>query len=117
MKERVEGRVRAVPTGGTSRPEAGETITGPRRRPRLPVGLMHNGGMDTSHEQAVQVQRRHESHIMALPGVTGIGVKLRDGRLVLEVTVAPDTEIPAELQVPEVDGLPLVVEKRRYEPQ
>ncbi|MFC9325698.1 hypothetical protein [Kitasatospora sp. NPDC057015] len=73
--------------------------------------------MDTSHEQAVRVQKRNEPHIMALPGVTGIGVKLRDGRLVLEVTVAPDAETPAELRAAEIDGLPLVVEKRRYEPQ
>ncbi|MFE2070547.1 hypothetical protein ACFXDH_50720 [Streptomyces sp. NPDC059467] len=49
--------------------------------------------------------------------MTGIGLKLRDGRLVPEVTVEPETEVPAQLRVPDVEGLPLVVEKRRYEAQ
>ncbi|MFJ9713627.1 hypothetical protein [Streptomyces sp. NPDC101234] len=68
-------------------------------------------------EQALSIQRRHEQGIMSLPSVTGIGVKLRDDRLVLEVTVEPETEVPAQLKVPDVEGLPLVVEKRRYEAQ
>ncbi|MFE2550187.1 hypothetical protein ACFXGI_16765 [Streptomyces sp. NPDC059355] len=40
-----------------------------------------------------------------------------DGRLVPAVDVDPDAEVPAELRVPDVEGLPLVVEKRRYDPQ
>ena len=63
------------------------------------------------------VQRRHQDRILRLPGVTGIGVKLREGQLVLEVSVDPAQEVPAELRVSELDGVPLVVERRRYEPQ
>lgn len=68
-------------------------------------------------DQALSIQRRHEQDIVSLPSVTGVGVKLRQGALVLEVTVDPDAEIPAQLHVPDIEGLPLVVEKRRYEPQ
>jgi hypothetical protein len=73
--------------------------------------------MEMNQEQAVAVQARNEQRILALPSVTGVGVKLRDGRLVLEVDVDPDAEVPAELRQPDIEGLPLVVEKRRYEPQ
>ncbi|HEV8651807.1 MAG TPA: hypothetical protein VG276_21020 [Actinomycetes bacterium] len=68
-----------------------------------------------TYDDAVAVQRRHESQILGLPGVTGVGVKLRDGRPVLEVTVDPERDVPVELQLDELDGLPVVVEKRRYE--
>lgn len=78
---------------------------------------MHNGGMDMNQEQALEVQRRHEDRLLAMPSVTGVGVKLRDGRLVLEVDVDPAAEVPPELRRTDIDGLPLVVEKRRYEPQ
>jgi hypothetical protein len=54
---------------------------------------------------------------MQLPGVTGIGVKLRDGQPVLEVSVDPAHEIPAGLTAKDLDGVPLVVQRRRYEPQ
>ncbi len=55
---------------------------------------------------------------MGLPGVTGVGVKLHDGGLVLEVSVDPDTPVPAELvDVPAIEGLPVVVERQRYELQ
>lgn len=70
-----------------------------------------------SHEEALSIQRREERWIMALPGVTGVGVKVRSGRPVLEVTVDPAAGIPAELEVDDIDGLPLVVERRRYEIQ
>ncbi|MEV4923254.1 hypothetical protein [Streptomyces roseoverticillatus] len=73
--------------------------------------------MEMNQEQALEVQRRHEQRILALPSVTGVGVKLREGRLVLEVDVDPGAEVPPELRRPEIEGLPLVVEKRRYEPQ
>ncbi|MEV5375069.1 hypothetical protein [Streptomyces nondiastaticus] len=73
--------------------------------------------MDMNQEQALEVQRRHEDRLLAMPSVTGVGVKLRDGRLVLEVDVDPAAEVPPELRRPDIDGLPLVVEKRRYEPQ
>ncbi|WKU47526.1 hypothetical protein Q3V23_27635 [Streptomyces sp. VNUA116] len=73
--------------------------------------------MDMNQEQALEVQRRHEDRLLAMPSVTGVGVKLRDGRLVLEVDVDPAAEVPPELRRTDIDGLPLVVEKRRYEPQ
>ena len=54
---------------------------------------------------------------MALPGVTGIAAKMRSGRPILEVSVDPAAEIPTELTVDALDGVPLVVERRRYEIQ
>jgi hypothetical protein len=71
----------------------------------------------TTYDQALAVQRRHEERILRLPGVTGVGAKLRAGQPVLEVTVDPAREVPAELNVAELDGVPLVIERRRYEPQ
>ena len=71
----------------------------------------------TTYDQALAVQRRHEERILRLPGVTGVGVKLREGQPVLEVTVDPAREVPAELRVAELDSVPLVIERRRYEPQ
>lgn len=73
--------------------------------------------MDMSHEDALAVQRRHEDRLMALPGVVAVGVKRRDDRLVLAVSVDPDAEVPRELDVPDLDGLPVEVERQRYEPQ
>ena len=52
---------------------------------------------------------------MALPGVTGIGVKLVDGKLVLEVSVGEDDAVPQELAGHhDLEGIPLVVVKRTY---
>jgi hypothetical protein len=70
-----------------------------------------------TYDQALEVQRRHEDRILRLPGITGVGVKLRNGEPVLEVTVDPARDVPAELRAAELDGIPLVVERRRYEPQ
>jgi hypothetical protein len=70
-----------------------------------------------TYDQAIEVKRRHEGRILGLPGITGVGVKLRDGAPVLEITVDPERPVPAELQVTELDGVQLVVERRRYEPQ
>ena len=70
-----------------------------------------------TYDEALAVQRRHEARILQLPGVTSVGVKLRDGRPVLVVSVDPRAEVPAELGEGQVDGLDVVVEARRYEPQ
>lgn len=80
------------------------------------AGLRETVNM-TTYDQALEVQRRHEDRILRLPGITSVGVKLREGELVLEVTVDPAHDVPAELEVAELDGIPLVVERRRYEPQ
>ena len=80
------------------------------------AGLRETVSM-TAYDQALEVQRRHEDWILRLPGVTGVDVKLRAGEPVLEVTVDPAREVPNELRVAELDGVPLVVERRRYEPQ
>jgi len=80
------------------------------------AGLRETVSM-TTYDQALEVQRRHEDRILRLPGITGVGVKLREGELVLEVTVDPAHDVPAELKLAELDGVPLVVERRRYEPQ
>jgi len=73
--------------------------------------------MAKSYDEVVAVQRRNEGWIMTQPGVTGVSSVLRDGTPVLEVSVDPAAEIPERLQVAELDGVPLRVERRRYEPQ
>ncbi|WP_029135890.1 hypothetical protein [Nakamurella lactea] len=70
--------------------------------------------MTMSYEQAVDVQRRHEQRLIALPGVSAVGVKMRDGVPVLAVTVDQDVEPPAELTAGQIDGLDVVVERGRY---
>ncbi|MER6779479.1 hypothetical protein [Streptomyces sp. NPDC000659] len=82
-----------------------------------PSTASDRAGMEVNQEQALAVQRRNERRILALAPVTVDGVKLRDGRLVLAVDADPDAEVPTELRVPDIEGLPLVVEKRRYDPQ
>lgn len=82
----------------------------------IAAGLRETVNM-TTYDQALEVQRRNEGWILRLPGITGVGVKLGEGKPVLEVTVDPAHEVPAELKVAELDGVPLAVERRRYEPQ
>jgi hypothetical protein len=79
------------------------------------TGWHHNPGVD--HDAAMVVQRRHEHRLLATPGVTEVAVKLRGDRLALVVGLDPDAPVPPELEPHEIDGLPLVVERRRYEPQ
>ena len=72
--------------------------------------------MSMTYDEAVAVQRRHEAHLIALPGVSGVSTVLRHGGLVLEVSVDPEAEVPAELAgVTELDGLAVAVVKQRYE--
>jgi hypothetical protein len=74
--------------------------------------------MSMSYPEAVKIQRRHESDLMALPGVVGVSVVLADNVIVLKISVAPDAELPAELVgVSELDGLPVSVVRERYELQ
>jgi hypothetical protein len=73
--------------------------------------------MAKTYDETVDVQRRNEGWIMALPGVTGVSAVLRDGTPVLEVSVAPDVELPERLRGEELDGVPLHVVRRRYEAQ
>lgn len=83
---------------------------------RVP-GERDHGEVAMSHDEALEVQRRHEQRIMALPGVNAMGVKLGGDGLVLEVTVDSGAGIPEELDRPEIEGLPLVVARGRYELQ
>ena len=68
-----------------------------------------------SYDDALAVQRRHEPELLRMPGVTAVGVKRHDDQFVLEVSVDPDAELPDELTVPDLEGLPLKVARRRYE--
>lgn len=70
--------------------------------------------MTASYEDVVAVQRRHEDELLALPGVTGVGAKLREGNAVLVVDVDPAAEVPQELRRDEIDGVTLVVERATY---
>lgn len=73
--------------------------------------------MTMSYEQAVGVQRRHEERLLALPGVSGVGVKLRSGVPVLVVTLDPEAALPSDLEGEHLDGLALVVDRERYRAQ
>jgi hypothetical protein len=75
------------------------------------------GDMAMSYEDALEVQRRHEGRLLRLPGVTSVGVKRSGEDLVLEVAVDPDAAMPDELNAADLDGLPLKVERRRYDLQ
>lgn len=74
--------------------------------------------MAMTYEQAVQIQRRHEARLLALPGVGAVGAKLVGDRIVLAISVDPQVELPAELSgLEDLEGLPVVVERTRYELQ
>ncbi|UJP40607.1 hypothetical protein [Cellulomonas palmilytica] len=70
--------------------------------------------MALTYDEAVAIQRRHEARLMALPGVNAVGVKQTSTGPVLEVTVAPDVDLAAELTVDEVGGVPLTVVRGRF---
>ncbi len=82
-----------------------------------PVNRVETQTMNATYEDARAVQEAHEESILRLPGVNGLMVKLADGRPVLEVYVDPDAEVPDELKAEALDGIPLAVERRRYETQ
>lgn len=68
------------------------------------------------YAHAVAIQRAHESDLLALPGVTGVAVKLRGDALALVVDVDPDADVPEALLGDSIDDLPLVIERARYLP-
>ena len=70
--------------------------------------------MALTYDEAVAVQREHEAQLIQLTGVNAVGVKQTDAGLVLEVTVAPEADLPAELDADELDGLPLKVVRGGY---
>jgi hypothetical protein len=73
--------------------------------------------MTMSYDQAVEIQRSHEQRLLALPGVSAVGVKLRDGNPMLVVTLDEGAELPKDLRQQQIDGLDLTVERGRYQPQ
>ena len=70
--------------------------------------------MALTYDEAVAVQREHEARLIHLTGVNAVGVKQTDAGLVLEVTVAPEADLPDELDADELDGLPLKVVRGGY---
>ncbi len=70
-----------------------------------------------SYGRAHDVQRRHQQQLLSLPGVSGVGVKMRDGSPVMVVTIDDGAEIPEALRAADIDGLQLTVERGRYRPQ
>lgn len=54
---------------------------------------------------------------MSLAGVVGVSVVLADDAFVLKVSVDPDAELPAALDVPDIEGLPVSVVRERFELQ
>lgn len=70
--------------------------------------------MALTYDEAVAVQREHQTRLLGLAGVTAVGVKQTGSGLVLEVTVAPDAELPVELDVAELEGLPVTVVRGGY---
>ncbi|MDQ6659081.1 MAG: hypothetical protein M3Z00_12820 [Actinomycetota bacterium] len=73
--------------------------------------------MTMSYQQAVVVQHHHQRRLLALPGVSAVGVKVRDEQPVLVVTIDEGIELPELLRSADIDGLPLTVERGRYLPQ
>jgi hypothetical protein len=68
-----------------------------------------------TYDEALQVQRRHESELIHQPGVTAVIVKQRGEGPVLEVSVDPDMPLPDALTgLTQLEGLPVVIERQRY---
>jgi hypothetical protein len=74
--------------------------------------------MPMTYDEAVQIMRRHEARLMALPGVKDLNPVLRDGAPVLEIRADPDVDLPAELvDGTDLDGLPVQVLREPFELQ
>ena len=60
-------------------------------------------------DEIERVQERHESQLMAVPGVVGVGIGVRQGRPALLVMVRERTPEVARLP-PTLEGVPLAIE-------
>ena len=70
------------------------------------------------YEATLAVQRRHETRLLGLPGVTAVATRLLDDGVALVVSVDPALPVPAELRDrDELDGARLIVARERFEPQ
>jgi hypothetical protein len=69
--------------------------------------------MTIGYDEALAVQRRHETELLALDGVSAVGVRQAGERFVLSVTLDPDAPLPPELDHAEIEGVPLEVERGR----
>ena len=70
--------------------------------------------MALTYDEAVAIQRQHEGRLLALDGVSAVGVKQTASGLVLEVTLAPEVDLPSELDTADLDGLPLKGVRGRF---
>jgi len=72
--------------------------------------LANGGTILIERGDIVQVKERHEARLMAIPGVVGVGIGQRDGRVCIVVMV--ETRTPQiDDQVPDtLDGFPVLIE-------
>ena len=78
----------------------------------------HTNQHQADYDATLAVQRRHETRLLGLPGVTAVATKLLDDGVALVVSVDPAAPVPAELHDrDELDGARLVVARERFEPQ
>jgi hypothetical protein len=78
----------------------------------------HTPEHQADYEATLAVQRRHEAHLLGLPGVNAVATKLLDDGVALVVSVDPAVPVPAELvDRAELDGARLVIARERFEPQ
>jgi hypothetical protein len=62
-------------------------------------------------EDIARVLARHEAELMAIAGVNGVGVGVRDGRLAIVVMTANATRDAARPLPVAIEGYPVVVEQ------
>jgi hypothetical protein len=77
----------------------------------------HTHDHQAAYEATLVVQRRHETRLLGLPGVTAVATRLLDDGVALVVSVDPAAPVPAELSDrEELDGARLVIARERFEP-
>lgn len=62
-------------------------------------------------QKIMEVQKKHQHEIMALPGVVGVGIGAEDGNLVIKVLVKQKTPALIEKIPAELDGFKVVIEE------
>jgi hypothetical protein len=71
----------------------------------------------TTRDEAEVVRQRYESRVVSTPGVTGVDVREDEpGNAVIVVYAADEADLPDWLTSPSLDGVPLRLQRRRFDP-
>ena len=71
----------------------------------------------TTRDEAEVVRRRHESRMVSTPGVTGVDVREDEpGNAVIVVYTDDEAGLPDWLSGQTLDGVPLRLQRRRFDP-